>query len=246
MDAASILIVDDEKNLRTTLADILGGEGFEVATADSGEKAVKMFEKRPYDLVLMDVRMPGMDGMEAFRVLRRKRRDAQVVLMSAYSMDHLRRQCLDEGAIAFVRKPLDVENLIKLIRGTREMTILAVEPEPFVSAEIGERLRRDGYRLLTVRTAEEALELVRQIHSDVVLLDEILCRETAGGLCSAVREASPSTRLVLVASAGAAPDLSPERVPGHSYDACLVKPLRLEDVLGLLVPMRSGRTPEPA
>ena len=245
MEAASILIVDDEKNLRTTLADILGGEGYEVATADSGEKAVKMFEKRAYDLVLMDVRMPGMDGMEAFRIIRRKRRDAQVVLMSAYSMDHLRRQCLDEGAIAFVRKPLDVENLVKLIRGTREMTVLAVEPEPFLSGDVGDRLRRDGYRLLVVRTPEEALEMVRQIHSDVVFLDEVLCRATDGSLCAMIREATPSTKIVLVASAGSAPDLKPERVPGPSYDACLVKPLRMEDVLDLMARMRSGRAPEP-
>jgi len=246
VEPASILIVDDEKNLRTTLADILGGEGYEVATADSGEKAVKMFERRPYDLVLMDVRMPGMDGMEAFRIIRRKRRDAQVVLMSAYSMDHLRRQCLDEGAVAFVRKPLDVENLVKLIRGTREMTILAVEPEPFLSGELGDRLRRDGYRLLVVRTPEEALQMVRQIHSDVVLLDESLCRTTAGSLGSAIREASPSSRIVLVASAGASADSAPEWVPGPPYDACLVKPLRLEDVFGLLARLRSGRAPEPA
>ena len=245
MDAASILIVDDEKNLRNTLADILTGEGYEVATAESGEKAVKMFEKRPYDLVLMDVRMPGMDGMEAFRIIRRRRRDAQVVMMSAYSMDHLRRRCLDEGAVAFVRKPLDVEGLVKLIRGTREMTILAVEPEPFVPGEVSDRLRRDGYRLLVVRTPEEALEMVRQIHSDVVLLDEVLCRANAGGLCAAIRAATPSSRIVLVASAGAAPDSAPARVPGPSYDACLVKPLRMEDVLALLARMRSGRAPEP-
>lgn len=245
MSITSILIVDDEKNLRTTLADILSEEGYEVSTADSGERAVKMFEKTPYDLVLMDVRMPGMDGMEAFRLIRERKANAQVILMSAYSMDHLRRRCLDEGCIAFVRKPLDIESLLKLIRGTKEMTILAVEAEPAVSGEVSDRLRREGYRVLVVHSAEEALELVRQIHSDVVFLDETLAAAEGIELGTAIREATPSSRIVLVTVVRVEPSGRPERVSGPSYDGVLVKPLRIAEVLGLLARLRAGRAPEP-
>ncbi len=114
--ATSVLVVDDEKNIRITLADILVGEGFEVRTADTGEKAVKLCHKRPFDVVLLDVRMPGMDGFEAFRLIRRERRDACVIMMSAYSTQEFRQVALDEGAAAFLRKPLDVERVLELIR----------------------------------------------------------------------------------------------------------------------------------
>ncbi len=112
----SVLVVDDERNIRITLADILVGEGYEVRTADTGEKAVKLCHKRPFDIVLLVVRMPGMDGFEAFRLIRRERRDICVIMMSAYSTQEFRRVALDEGAAAFLRKPLDVERVLELIR----------------------------------------------------------------------------------------------------------------------------------
>ena len=114
--ARSVLVVDDEKNIRITLADILVGEGYEVRTADTGEKAVKLCHKWPFDVVLLDVRMPGMDGFEAFRLIRRERRDICVIMMSAYSTQEFRQVALDEGAAAFLRKPLDVERVLELIR----------------------------------------------------------------------------------------------------------------------------------
>ena len=111
-----ILVVDDEKNIRTTLADILGDEGFEVSTAATGEKAVKMCGRQAFDVVLMDVRLPGIDGADAFRVIRRNRDGIRAIMMTAYTQDVLEREVLEEGAFAFVRKPLDMTNLLRLIR----------------------------------------------------------------------------------------------------------------------------------
>jgi len=113
--ATSILVVDDEKNIRATLADILTGEGYEVRTAGTGEQAVKLCSKQSFDVVLLDVRMPGIDGVEAFRRIRANRHDIRVILMSAYSIDELRREALAAGALGFVRKPLNLENLVELI-----------------------------------------------------------------------------------------------------------------------------------
>ncbi len=110
-----ILVVDDERNMRTTLADILTDEGFEVFTAESGEKAVKICKQRLFDTVLMDVRMPGIDGIEAFRRVRRIQGDVRVILMSAYNVEHLAEETLREGVVAFLRKPLDAERLLTLL-----------------------------------------------------------------------------------------------------------------------------------
>ena len=113
--AQRVLVVDDEKNMRTTLADILADEGFEVTTADSGEKAVRICGQRPFDVILMDVRMPGIDGIEAFRRIRQRDRDIRVIMMSAYSLQYLEEEVLREGAVAFVRKPLDADQVLALI-----------------------------------------------------------------------------------------------------------------------------------
>jgi len=245
MGTSSILIVDDERNMRATLADILSDEGYEVVAVDSGERALELLEDRAFDLVLLDIRMGGMDGMEVFREIRGKKSDAQVVLMSAFSMEVVRRQALDEGAIAFVRKPLDVESLLKLIRGTKKLTVLAVESEPCVSGPIGDRLRGQGYRVLVVHTPAEALELVQQIHSHVVFLDENLIEAAGPDFYAAVKQTAPATRLVLVGQPLAD---TPARadVRHLPVDAVLLRPLRFDEVLRLLQALRRARAPEHA
>jgi CheY-like chemotaxis protein len=113
----SVLVVDDEKHIRVTLADILAEEGYEVGTADTGDEAVRICQRRSFDVILMDVRMPGMDGFEAFRIIRRRCHDVRVIMMSAYGMNAFRRVARDEGATAFLQKPLDVARLLRLIDG---------------------------------------------------------------------------------------------------------------------------------
>ena len=122
--AVSVLVVDDEKNIRSTLADILEGEGYQVTTADTGEKAIRLCHRRRFDVVLLDVRMPGVDGFEAFRRIRQQHDDACVIMMSAYSTQEFQHLALVEGAAAFLRKPLEVERMLSLIvRLTRRSVV---------------------------------------------------------------------------------------------------------------------------
>ena len=141
----SVLIVDDEKNMRKTLADILQSEGYEVATAATGEEAIDLCSKQGYDVVLLDVRMPGIGGVETFRRLRRHQEGVRVILMSAYGVDELKRAALDEGAIAFLAKPLQVEQVVKLIGEVRETAILVVEDDEQTAGPLSRELRQQGY-----------------------------------------------------------------------------------------------------
>ena len=125
-ETGRVLVVDDETNMRRTLADILRNEGYEVATAATGEEAVQRCSEADYDIVLMDVRMPGMDGVEAFRRIRRHQEGVRVILMSAYSMEDLKHAALDEGAIAFLTKPLDLDQAVRLISEVKDTAILVV------------------------------------------------------------------------------------------------------------------------
>ena len=114
----SILVVDDHSSMRKTLEDILQEEGYDVDSAASGEEAVDLFSKCHHDAVLMDVRMSGINGVEAFRRMKGLVGDAKVILMSAFSMDELKEESLREGVLAFLPKPLDMEHVIGLIRNT--------------------------------------------------------------------------------------------------------------------------------
>ena len=114
----SILVVDDHSAMRSTLRDILQDEGYEVHSASSGEEAVDVFEGGNFDAVLMDVRMQGINGVEAFRRMKSLSNSVKVILMSAFSVDEIKEESLEEGAVAFLPKPLDTENLIDLIGET--------------------------------------------------------------------------------------------------------------------------------
>jgi len=110
-----ILIVDDEKNMRATLTDILSDEGYQVDAVDSGEAAVERCRSTPYNVILMDVRMSGISGVDAFREIRGFGHAGRVILMSAYPLDEQKEAALEEGAAAFFPKPLNIESVVALI-----------------------------------------------------------------------------------------------------------------------------------
>ena len=111
-----ILIVDDDRSIRRTLHDIFESERFDVSTADSGERAVSKCLEHDYDLVLMDVRMPGIDGLEAVRQLRGQNCSVPIIMMSGYCVEQRLEQALAEDVIAFMQKPLDIAEVISLMR----------------------------------------------------------------------------------------------------------------------------------
>ncbi len=80
-----VLVVDDEKNIRKLYETELKREGYEVLTAESGEEALEVIGREPLDIVVLDIRLEGMDGIDCLRTIMEKRRDLPVVLNSAYS-----------------------------------------------------------------------------------------------------------------------------------------------------------------
>ncbi|HEU5078010.1 MAG TPA: PAS domain S-box protein [Opitutaceae bacterium] len=111
-----ILVVDDNPANREVLSDSLRSIGFEVATANSGEEALATFETYPADIVLMDLRMPGMGGLAATRTLREKYGEGLfIVAVSASAYDLDRRECLEAGCNDFLPKPMREEALWDLL-----------------------------------------------------------------------------------------------------------------------------------
>jgi two-component system response regulator AtoC len=107
----SILIVDDDAWIRDSLTDALSRSGNEVRTSDSAEAALAALAESPADVVLTDVRMPGMDGLELLRLLRERMPDVAVVLMTAYDDLPTVSSAMREGAADFLVKPLDLHQL---------------------------------------------------------------------------------------------------------------------------------------
>ncbi|HID77979.1 MAG TPA: response regulator [Planctomycetaceae bacterium] len=230
----SVLIVDDEGNMRESLAAILLDEGYEVATASTGEEAVRLCDQREFDVVLMDVRMPGMDGMEVFRHIRRHRRGVRVILMSAYSVEGLKEAALAEGAIAFLSKPLDVEKLLRLIGEAKHTAVLVVEPDQETAGLLTVELKKEGYRVTATHSPYDALALVEQIRFDLIFLNMRLNAMNGYELYMAIKAINPWSVTILMAEGGnQLEELAHEAVRRSAY-AVVYKPLDMPRVLRMV------------
>jgi len=229
-----ILVVDDETNMRTTLADILGDEGYIIDTAVNGLSAVEMCEKENYDVVLLDVRMPGIDGVETFRRIRRNNKSVRIVMMSAYSMDDLKRAVLEEGAIAFLSKPLDIENVVGLIQEVRETAILVVEDDADTASRVKDSLKKQGYWVKVTSSPHDALQLAEQIHFDIILIDVQLPLMNGLDLYLAIKKVTPSSIAVMISSVEDEFEQLAREAVKHTAYTIMHKPLNLDDLFALL------------
>ena len=110
-----LLVVDDDEGMAVTLRDILGASGYGVDVAFSGGEAIERVREQRPDGILMDIRMPGMNGVDAYRETRTLAPESFVIFMTAFSESSLVADARNEGAIEVLSKPLDVDVLLRLI-----------------------------------------------------------------------------------------------------------------------------------
>uniref|UniRef100_A0A7C3V103 Response regulator n=1 Tax=Desulfobacca acetoxidans TaxID=60893 RepID=A0A7C3V103_9BACT len=115
MSDRSVLIVDDEENIRLTLAMALKKLNIPVDTASSGEEALAKLAGRPYGVMLLDLRMPGIGGMEVLKRLPEIRPEVQAVVITAYGTVEVAVEAMKLGAVDFLQKPFDPEEVRELV-----------------------------------------------------------------------------------------------------------------------------------
>jgi two-component system response regulator PilR (NtrC family) len=118
--AERLLIVDDEQSMREWLTIALSQDGYEVESAASGEDALKVLERIPVDLTLVDLRMPGLDGLGTLRRIKRADEAVSVVIMTAYATAETAVQALKEGAYDYIIKPFKVDELRHIVQKALE------------------------------------------------------------------------------------------------------------------------------
>lgn len=123
---ARVLVVDDERAIRDTLKNILEDENYEVVTAESGAQALQLFEKSHFDVVLCDIKMPRMDGVEVLEKLM-VISDVPVVMISGHGTIETAVDAIRRGAYDYIEKPLDLNRLLVSLRHALDRSKLAAE-----------------------------------------------------------------------------------------------------------------------
>lgn len=124
---ATILVIDDEKSIRNTLKDVLEYENHSVELATNGSEGLELFENKPVDLVLCDIKMPEMDGIEVLEKLMEKSHEIPVIMISGHGNIDTAVDAIKKGAYDFIEKPLDLNRLLVTIRNAMERSDLVTE-----------------------------------------------------------------------------------------------------------------------
>ncbi|SFU63839.1 response regulator [Alicyclobacillus macrosporangiidus] len=109
--AKKVLIVDDQFGIRVLLQEVLLQEGYQVFQAANGPTALEIVKQESPDLILLDMKIPGMDGLEILRNLRKMGAESKVIMMTAYGELDLIQEAMEMGALAHFTKPFDIDEL---------------------------------------------------------------------------------------------------------------------------------------
>src|SRR4029434_2661968 len=136
----SILIVDDERGIRDTLRAVMEDEGFVADAVASGEECLKALARRAYGCVLLDVWLPGIDGLETLKQLRAAGSDAAVVIISGHGNIETAVRATKLGAFDFIEKPLSIEKTVLTVRNALRQRRLEL-----VNAQMAAELAKDTH-----------------------------------------------------------------------------------------------------
>jgi two-component system response regulator PilR (NtrC family) len=170
---SNILIVDDEQSYRQLLSLVFEGDGHTVRTAMNGRQALELIHAEPADVIISDVKMPDMDGIEMLRSVRESTPDLGVVLMTAFASVETAREAFKLGADDFIQKPFDVEELKLIVKKTLEKQALIDENRAFKRAQ-----RERGSVKNIVGNSDkmvaifQMIETVAQVQSTVLITGE--------------------------------------------------------------------------
>lgn len=234
----TVLVVDDDRQMVKTLSAVLKLHGWTTVGVHSGEEAIRAARERRFQAVLMDVKMPGINGVEAFREMRRTRPGTPVILMTAYAAHDLLEQAEREGALMIMPKPISWPTLLALLdrTDTKARSVLLVDDDPAFLACVGDVLATHGRRVIKAGSLSEALRHLDDQTSApaVVVLDLKLNGLQPAEAVVAIKELSPAIVMILCTGYPGLLDQTMAAVPAEWIHAGLTKPFAPEHLIELL------------
>ena len=112
----SILVIDDNKDFADVFCDILKSNAFKAESCYGGDEAIDMMRDEVYDIMFLDIRMPGKNGVETLKEIKKIRPETTVIMMTGYSVDEMVHKALEENASEIIYKPFEIEKVLSLIK----------------------------------------------------------------------------------------------------------------------------------
>lgn len=231
-----ILVVDDNRSLAEVLADVFEAKGYEPALAFDGIQALEKIKAQHFDCVLMDIRMPGLSGVDAFKEMKKLAPSIPVILMTAYSVQGLIEEARAEGVLAILQKPVAPQKIFGIVdelKGFSSLLIADPAPDP----ALVEALAAQGARVAIATTSREAINMAAAGAHDAVLLSADIQGLTSPDSIALFKRCDPKCLIILMSA-------DPTEDHGPYIFAALQKPFKINDAVSLLEKVRARKVQE--
>ena len=182
MEKIRVLIIEDDVIARKQLAKVIEKEGYEVLTAEDGEIGLEVFHKKHPEIIVTDLKMPNIDGIEVMHRVKRTSPNTQIIIITAFGEVDTPILAIREGALDYLKKPLDLDQLSLALGRAKEKisehkklssypSILFAEDDKNTRERLTRVLKQEKWNVFSASNGEEAINIFRKEKIDIVLLD---------------------------------------------------------------------------
>jgi len=230
---ARILIVDDEPDTCANLSDIFSDLDYEVDVAYDGLSALELVKKYAYDIALLDLRMPGMDGLELYRRIREISAGTVAIVVTAYASSDTAQCVLSAGAWKIVPKPVNIGSLLGMVASALDTPlVLIVDDDRDLCDNLWDLLHERGYRVWLAHDIPDAEKALRQSKFHVVLIDMKLPAGDGHQVLRTLQQADKDARAILITGHVPEMETKVQQALEAGANAVCYKPFDVDSLLG--------------
>jgi len=226
-----ILLVDDEKEFVESLSERLELRNLEADIAYDGEQALDALKEGKHDVMVLDLRMPGIDGIEVLRRVKKTNPEIQVVVLTGHGTDKDEAMVKRLGAFAYMKKPVDIDQLVGALHKEKLKVLLVDDEKEFVDS-LSERLELRNLEADIAYDGEQALEAIKEGKHDVMVLDLRMPGINGIEVLRRVKKSNPDVQVVVLTGHGTEKDEARAKKLGAI--AYMKKPVDIDHLVGAL------------
>jgi len=229
-----LLVVDDERDTCANLADIFTDLGYDVDVAYDGLSALALVKRKTYDIAILDLKMPGMDGLELFKRIKEISSGTVAIVVTAYATSETAHRILDAGAWRLMPKPVDFAALLRQVNEALDQPlVLVVDDDHDLCETLWDLFRAEGLRVHVAHDVDEANERLRVHDFNVVLIDMRLPKGSGVDVLNSVHKQNPQARTIVITGYRDEAEQTVKQALDQGADAVCYKPFDVPELLEL-------------
>lgn len=229
-----VLVVDDEKIIRDFFKRLLSLLNLDVMEAEDGYKAIELAKNEKFDIFFMDVRMPGINGLETYLKLKESNPNIRVVMMTGYAVEDILTEATKNGAYSIIRKPFDINEIRGVLdnigkeKENKELNALVIDDDSAVLNFFSSLLKNKNIKFKVAGNKALALEMAKKESFDLIFLDLVMQDTNGIEMYNELRKVLPRAEVVLMSGYRQKVDEARKEV---DVSGCLYKPFEIDSVL---------------